>query len=486
MEDFAIDIFYFFKSGAKREDYREVQIALELHVQSFQRHVKCRWLTFIPVVDRLIVQFEGFKQFILVDLPKEDKQIHKNSRYLRLARKLKEKDFAVKMHFIVNVGPLFERFLKLFRKEGPMVHALYPGMTDVVKSVLLRFTRCSVIRDKSSRQLREIDLKDSRKCVMSLNVEIGESTSVAINRVTTSESEKELYISQMKAFYVAVLQYLLETLPSDCQLLKDMTCLGFDGREMSTSVEAIRRINRKLPCVISDVDSVNVIDEWKLYMLEEIPDEWKDIAENGIDHYWRKVFSIRHTSAQQKYTHLPKLVKACLVLSHGNADVERGFSANKRFLTSDRASLSVETLQGIRMIKEHLRVNTLKPHEVRMTPALLSAARAASSTYRARIARTLPPETNDPSTSGSSSTRSSESASDNDPHSLKMEEKRLEEAVRKAKAQLEAGQSVLAEAGCKLDAAITSRKFDDMRVAQAMLDTAQKDISTSTKLLEYL
>ena len=41
---------------------------------------------------------------------------------------------------------------------------------------------------------------------------------------------------------------------------------------------------------------------------------------------------------------LTDLVKAALVLPHGNADVERGESVNKRVVTAERNKLNEDTL----------------------------------------------------------------------------------------------------------------------------------------------
>ena len=43
-----------------------------------------------------------------------------------------------------------------------------------------------------------------------------------------------------------------------------------------------------------------------------------------------------------KYPHLAKVVKAALVVPHGNADVEMGFSVNNIVVASERSKLNEE------------------------------------------------------------------------------------------------------------------------------------------------
>ncbi|KAH3819790.1 hypothetical protein DPMN_121534 [Dreissena polymorpha] len=71
-----------------------------------------------------------------------------------------------------------------------------------------------------------------------------------------------------------------------------------------------------------------------------------------IDHYWSHVLSIKSASGELKYHHLRKLVLAFLCLPHGNADVERSLSINKKLLTPERSLLSEESVTGLRLTRD--------------------------------------------------------------------------------------------------------------------------------------
>ncbi|CAF4666755.1 unnamed protein product, partial [Rotaria magnacalcarata] len=49
-----------------------------------------------------------------------------------------------------------------------------------------------------------------------------------------------------------------------------------------------------------------------------------------------------------KYPTLSKIVKNILIISHGNLDVERGFSINEHIVTENRALLSLYSINGFR------------------------------------------------------------------------------------------------------------------------------------------
>jgi len=61
-------------------------------------------------------------------------------------------------------------------------------------------------------------------------------------------------------------------------------------------------------------------------------------------------------TGEPKYPQASKVVKAALALSHGNAEVERVFSASRRYLTEDRASLSEKTVNAVITVKDTMKL----------------------------------------------------------------------------------------------------------------------------------
>jgi hypothetical protein len=97
--------------------------------------------------------------------------------------------------------------------------------------------------------------------------------------------------------------------------------------------------------------------EWRVYQLAEIPNELtennNDCSNNiikhiSIDKYWHRIFSTTTSTGAPQYLVLSKLVKCLLSLSHGNSDVERGFSENKHIVSDERSSLSEMSINGLR------------------------------------------------------------------------------------------------------------------------------------------
>ena len=77
-EDVVVKLYYWFKnSAARREDFRTVQLDLDLDELAFLRHVPSRWLTLLPAVLRIIIQWPVISKYFK-DLQTQDKTIEKN------------------------------------------------------------------------------------------------------------------------------------------------------------------------------------------------------------------------------------------------------------------------------------------------------------------------------------------------------------------------------------------------------------------------
>lgn len=122
-----------------------------------------------------------------------------------------------------------------------------------------------------------------------------------------------------------------------------------------------------------------ITDEWKVYQGEDIGEKlWKimkhdEVQLRRIDHYWRDILKMKTGSGKDKYPRLGKVVKGVLALPHGNADVERGLSDNKKMLGKDRVNLSEKSIIGSRLSKEAVKIHDpedMQPECVPLTTKL--------------------------------------------------------------------------------------------------------------------
>ena len=72
------------------------------------------------------------------------------------------------------------------------------------------------------------------------------------------------------------------------------------------------------------------------------------------------------------------ILQPVLTLSHGQASIERGFSANKTILEEN---MDKESIISRRFIKNYTNANNLKPHEVKITDPLILLVKSARKNY---------------------------------------------------------------------------------------------------------
>lgn len=261
--------------------------------------------------------------------------------------------------------------------DEPKIHIIYEQMADLMKKFLLRFMKGEKVEAIRAHQLSTLDLARHSQ-LSDGDLVIGEPTRQELKKL--KEDQQKAQLLGIRAFFTAVAAFLQTRLPFQNKLLRFLSCLNPDRRS-DASLRAIEFVASKLRTPAADIASVS--DEWRLYIHdEEIRKPEKGIR---VDHYWRDIFQLQTANGNLRYPLLTTIVKAALVLPHGNSDVERGISVNSGMLTSERNKLSEETINGLRNTKDMVKFSdpqSHRPERVPVTKKLLSSVRSAHAAYR--------------------------------------------------------------------------------------------------------
>ena len=95
------------------------------NIYNLQVEFTLMMLSLGPVCIRLAEQFVALKQYFLVSIKQNNKICTSNARYNRMVAALQDRTFEAKIHFIVSVPSVFDKFERFFQTEGPRVHLLY-------------------------------------------------------------------------------------------------------------------------------------------------------------------------------------------------------------------------------------------------------------------------------------------------------------------------------------------------------------------------
>ena len=190
ISEFVIDLHWLFKqSAARKEDFEAVQQELGLAQHTFLKHVESRWLSLLPEVVRALEHFQALEKYFLLELPRKQRSMTSNARYIRIKSQFMSNDTVAKMHFLLSVGGIFEPFLKFFQSEEPLVHSLHEKFSLLLRLLMGRFIKKEVLMNKDGKKLGTIDVKASNNHLDVKDLEIGEETRRAISKLSVEKQK---------------------------------------------------------------------------------------------------------------------------------------------------------------------------------------------------------------------------------------------------------------------------------------------------------
>ncbi|CAF3660668.1 unnamed protein product [Rotaria sp. Silwood1] len=303
--------------SARQEDYKNVSEDIDSVMEKAILYFSItRWVLLGKVIDRILV----------------------------LSSSLSKVKFNFVLYLCENI---FDRFLTFFQREEPLIHLLYFELNDLCRNVLLSFLKSDSVQQKSGQDLLNINFEQSALWITDKEIKIGRFDCEQTRKLISSLNfdEKKSFYQDVRKIYITIANYLKKNLPLNNMLLRDLQVLDHSSR--------------------TDRSSEN---EWALYSVELVDRSWyiKDeyVDSNGnnqikyhsIDYYWNNVFSILTKNGISKYPTLTKLIKNVLIITHDNADVERGFSINSNILRENRSSLSESSINGLRLVYDKVKL----------------------------------------------------------------------------------------------------------------------------------
>ena len=480
IEQLCMDLHALFKySAARREDFREVQIKMDLDLTNFLQHAVVRWLSIGPAVKRILEQWEAVTQFV-TDLAKDPKKLPRSINFKRVHMMLNAKEKMVTrvlLEFLNDVIPVFEQFLLLFERASPVIHIMYDSMCDILVRLLRRFMKGQAVEKRYGSDLTSIECQDVKLQLPDKSIVIGKGAREALVKLT-SEQQRQALLG-IRSFMCTTATELQQKLPLKNELLRQLGCTNPLKRKKESTVSSIERLT--LTTVLQPAISTSeVIDEWKFFQVDnELPDySWQE----RIEKYWNAVFQLQSSDGQLRYKLLPAVIKSALTLGQTNAESEHSLSVNATIVTRERTLLSENTIIGLHVFKEAVRFFdpvSNQPEKIAITDDLRRFVRNAHGAYKERLER----EREDEEKKGQEVQKMKEISEKaikekerllEKKKSLELTEDNLNEQEEKARQKLSVADELLKDATSKLDSALASKPINtnSITAAKMMLETA--------------
>lgn len=341
-------------------------------------HVSVRWLTLKSCLEVVIKHMGAIEEYILKFIPKYKPKLTKSTLYKNIVSFLNKKFFKAELQFLLSICKILIKFTEGFQSSTKiLIHILYE------EAQRLYITMVNRVRQNSSHYIEFQEVK--KKLLPVEKVIVSEEVKKKISNTdpkTYVERDCVQFFFNVQQHYLAIAQYLHKSL-SEITVLKHVRFLKPEKIKSKDFISDVEKTSKLLS--LREIDNTFLQDECLLIKLEigTYLEKFKLKGEEpSIIEFWKNIFAQKFNNGDAKYPQLSTLVKACFTLSHGNSDIERGFSVSGDILDEGNTQMAVELLNAILNIKSGMKLYDSKPHKFTVSRELIRMARQASCSYK--------------------------------------------------------------------------------------------------------
>ena len=198
-----------------------------------------------------------------------------------------------------------------------------------------RFIKSDILQDASDEQLVKIKVADQKIHVNNKRIDVGFASEKlkGIGNCKPSERQVIEFRMERKTFFIQVLEKMLEKSPASYSLFQHLSCLNpvkiaSNKETCSAKFKKVLRllVNAKR---VKEEECDTILQQFAIF-LDSIPVFGSERFANFQSAEDRVDTLFFECMANESYKSLFSVVKLILILSHGQATVERGLSVNKK------------------------------------------------------------------------------------------------------------------------------------------------------------
>lgn len=342
---FLSSIYYLFKDVPTRRAQLTEYSGSNLYPKKF---CAVRWVENDSVAARAIEIIPNVKK--MVEGLQRDKKEPTSASYKVVTEALSDPFLPAKLEFFRSIAAESQPFLQEYQTDAPMAPFLHSSLVTVLQNIMQRFIKADVL--KSANSLSSIDLTDKNNFISYNQIDLGFGTNKAIRELKTKKNITDLMILQFRKDTATALKAFTEKLLARSPLLYKLTkAVSCFDPSLAHCPEVRSRRLKSLLTILNENNWISGIEA------DEISRDFNNLcsqpsaqqlltnysrANKRLDHFWNELI-FTHANPQS----LVKLLKIVMILSHGNANIERGFSVNSECLVENMKN---ETLIAQRLI----------------------------------------------------------------------------------------------------------------------------------------
>uniref|UniRef100_A0A1B6KMG3 HAT C-terminal dimerisation domain-containing protein n=1 Tax=Graphocephala atropunctata TaxID=36148 RepID=A0A1B6KMG3_9HEMI len=337
-----------------------------------------RWLDNAKVAERALHMLPSLKTFV-----KEMRRTGEISSqsFKTVVASVDDPFLPAKLEFFKSLASDLEPFLREFQSDQPLSPFLYDRLNTVIRTQMERVVLAPLLTEKA---VKDVDLK-KENLRLAKHVILGIGVKSALRCMDKQPDSKMLaFKEECKSGLMQFIEKMLDRSPIRYKLTKSISCL-------SPAVAAEPKLSHaRMESVLTallEAKWLNTIEADQAQRLfnnitkdSELVNELKKFkkSQERLDHFWIRI--IKHLN---NCTSLVKVVKLVSTLSHGNANVERGFSVNRECLVDN---MHEELLIAQRTVYDHV-LSVGGVEKVDISKPLINAARNSYQIYKESLTK---------------------------------------------------------------------------------------------------
>ena len=341
----------FNETPARREDFEKATDAVQFPLP----FCNTRWLENINVAERAMSLMDPLVQYVKV--VNEGKLPNPGTKSFEFVQTwIKDPLALAKLAAFNFVAAPVEAFLSTYQTDKPMMPFLSSDIESLLRSLLKRFIKSDVLEKISSPvKLLKLDPTLDENCKSIKTIDVGFIADRELKAKFKSKVVSDRDLVQFRMQYrdglINLVNKIKDKTPITYSIVRNLSCLApnhiihFEcSSQFKTILHHLVEAGR-----VNSKECDELFDQYCEFTREaEHLAEFKNFKKNND-----RLDSLYYSTLGQdsRYSKLWDIIKKLLMLSHGQAPVERGFSINKDVSVEN---LSEHNLIARRIIKDHI------------------------------------------------------------------------------------------------------------------------------------
>lgn len=371
--------YLFHDSPARREDF----IAITGSSTFALNFSGTRWLEDVQVAERAILIWDDVTKFVKEIQKRPKSKQPSNSSFKNIQLFISDPLMLAKLRFFVHIAKLLVPFLELYQSDKPMLPFVAADLKTVISDLLAKFVKENTLTEATTTvKLLAIDLDKSDNLKLPKAIDIGFSAKLAVQQSTANAQQKLEFYNQCTTGLKFLCKKLLERSPLKYPIVRNLVCLNpsFMVKNRTSSQEKLSQILlRLIECGWLSAEECDKVKTQYQQLIADLVSGYKEECKNfNVSNESLDTFFHQIIGQDKRKSELWKVIKMTLILSHGQAAVERGFSTNKGVLTDN---MQKHSLKSQRIIVDGLQYFDCKLEDIKVDKDMLESCRHAHSRY---------------------------------------------------------------------------------------------------------